>query len=83
MADYLYSAWSSQATVALRLAMINLHIDEVSLTMTPDVTSDGQSQSNSAVQTYLQGLYTERDKLQSSPANIPGGGLFKLRRTRN
>lgn len=79
---YVYSDWASQATIPLRYARILLHIDEVSALMQSDVASDGQSESFASLQAYLQGLYLERDKLEQSPANIPGGGFFKIRRTR-
>lgn len=79
---YQYSEWASQATAAAQLAMLKLHHAEVTLQAGPNVSSDGQSVDRSALNQRLADLEAEITRRESSAANIPGGGFFRIRRTR-
>lgn len=80
---FAYEDWASQATAAEQLAALRLHHAEVTLLTGPNVSSDGQSVDRSAMIQYAGDLLAEINTRESSPANIPGGGFFKIRRTRN
>lgn len=79
---YQYEDWASQATAAEQLAALKLHHAEVTLLTGPNVSADGQSVDRSAMMQYAKDLMDEIAKRESSPANIPGGGFFRIRRTR-
>lgn len=70
---YSYANWASQGTPAARLARLNLHIDEVSAQMGPDVASLGHSRSLGSLVQYHATLMQRQKELQMAVGGIAGG----------
>ena len=74
-----HANFMSQATDAERLSKLRQHIDEVEAAVDAGVSSDGQSIDTSPLNDKLARLYTERDRLEQSPANMTAGGMSRIR----
>lgn len=79
--SYSYSAWASQTSTADQLAMLNLHIGEVTQQMGPSVSRDGASRSTADIQQYLRLLMEQRKSLMGMP-DVQSGGYANITRAR-
>lgn len=82
MANWTYNDWRGQATDALRLERLKLHVVEVSERIDAAVSSSGQSINSKELLTYLQHLEAQADKLQErvdASAGTRGGGFVTVR----
>jgi len=79
--SYSYSAWASQSTTAAQLAMLQLHIGEVTLQMGPSVSKDGASRSTGDIVQYLALLERQQMRLLGMP-DVQTGGYANITRAR-
>lgn len=73
-----YHDYESQTTDTDRLTRLRLHISEVSLAMTVDVSADGKSRSAGSLRTYLADLQTRRRELERSSGSGAGANTAAL-----
>lgn len=67
-----FASYESQSTNSLKLAMLELHISEVSAEVGPDLAISGRSRQHNAMVTYLQMLQKRRTELaQDGTTPIP------------
>ena len=79
-----YSNWATQSTVALRLAVLNQHIQEVSDAISNERAAEGFSEGSSSLQQMLDVLMKERIRLEGMPgAAGSNGGLSVAKLTRH
>lgn len=86
-AAWLYTAWDSEADDTARLAMLRLHISEVTAEIKNwklGVAANSYSMSRGDVQNHLNALYQQRDQLKQSPTRATAGGrsLARIQRPR-
>lgn len=67
MADWTYSDWTSQSTVAAQLTRLRLHITEVSNKVGNERAADGYSVGSGSLSQYLTLLMAQQDRLEAKP----------------
>lgn len=74
-----YSDWRAQATPALRLARLNLHLQELTDAVGRELSGDGKSKSETNITRLLELAEKEREKLQARVDRTSTGVVSQIR----
>lgn len=78
--SWAYSDWRSQATPALRLARLNLHLQELTDAVGRELAGDGKSKSENNIARLIELAEKEREKLQERVDRTgASGGVTQIR----
>ncbi|HRI52472.1 MAG TPA: hypothetical protein PLW65_20045 [Pseudomonadota bacterium] len=73
-----YSDWAQQTTPALRLARLNLHIEEVTDKIGNEISGDGYAKGSNALTTLLDKLYARQSELEKRVERTANGGAIQI-----
>lgn len=79
MSTWTYSDWRSQATAALRLSRLNLHLQELTDAVGREISGDGKSKSENNIARMIEILEKERDTLQTRVDRTGTGVVSQVR----
>lgn len=74
-----YADWRSQATAALRLARLNLHMAEVAQKIGNERGGDGYSVGSGSLAAYLRQLEDRQAELEKRVERTANGGAIQVR----
>ena len=78
-----YSNWHTQATLDLKISVLDQHLQEISDQITATVAAGGSSRDAATLQTQYNTLLAERNRLARLPGNTAvGGGGKRVRAVR-
>lgn len=73
-----YADWPSQATPALKLARLNLHIAEVAQKIGPELGGDGYTKGSGSLAAYHRELMARQGELEKRVERTASGGAIQV-----
>jgi hypothetical protein len=84
---YTYADWDTQATLALKLSRLRLHMQEVAQLIGQELGADGKNRGSFAVRQYYELLMREKQELEKrverTTASDGASGMFSQVRLRD
>lgn len=79
MSAYLYNSWAAEPDAPSRIAMLRLHIGEVSALIDPNVAKDGHSRQTDPIVQYHATLLGHLVTLEARPDAMGGSTIARVR----